>query len=312
MTLGSVRLAGGATLTVRVAGPDDERHLRRFYDQLPPDDQYRRFFNGAHAWEKLLAGWLAMAPEAGVRLVAVIDEGEVVGDCGYFVDDADPASAELDITVAPRLRGWLGPYLLDNLVDVAAGHGVEELRATVLRTNRAMLALLQGRGDLVVGHDEATSVELLIATRHGLPRWPEGHAAPRLLVESRDGDWHAADSARSFGMQVVVCPGPGAGLRCSELEGKPCPLARDADAIVVALPADDPETHVLLRAHADLHPDTVLCVESRGAVGDLALELVDAVVQLDPDDPMAAAEILSELGHEPELPHRPPGSPGAW
>jgi len=309
VTLGSVLLAGGSTLTVRVAEPDDERRLIRFYDQLTPDDQYRRFFNLAHPWTHLVHDWVRLEPDKGVRLLAELDGGEVVGDCGYFVLEEGGDAAELDITVTPRFRGWLGPYLLDNLVDVAASHGIESLRATVLRTNRPMLALLQARGEVTVGHDENTTVDLLISTRHGLPRWPAGDG-PRVLVETAEPDWHAADSARSFGMQVVVCPGPSGGVECSELAGRPCPLARDADAIVFALSTADEDARAVLEAHPDLHPSTLLCVEARPEdVGEVAVHLPDAVLRLHADDPMAAAEVLTRLGFDPTLPHRDPGPP---
>ena len=56
-------------------------------------------------------------------------------------------------------------------------------------------------------------------------------------------------------VNVMVCAGPPAGYRerCPVLAGQPCPLAAEADAIVVAR-ADDELGRLLIDAH--LHSDT--------------------------------------------------------
>jgi hypothetical protein len=62
------------------------------------------------------------------------------------------------------------------------------------------------------------------------------------------------------------------------LAGEPCPLAADADVIVVSHPADDDRWRELLRAHADVDPGVPVCLEpSKRPVGEELLGIVCAV-----------------------------------
>jgi hypothetical protein len=45
------------------------------------------------------------------------------------------------------------------------------------------------------------------------------------------------------------------------LAGEPCPLAAEADVIVVSHPPDDDHWRKLLRAHANAHPGVPVCLE---------------------------------------------------
>jgi hypothetical protein len=311
----TVQLAGGSTITVRHAAPDDEPRLRAFYHGLSPIDRYHRFFSAFDPPERTLRAWLDAAADGGCRLLAETDDGRIVGDCGWFPMPDSPSEAEFDITVSPDMRGWLGPFLLDQLVQEAHRRDLTNLHAIVLRDNRPMLALVRSRGYVQIGHQDRTSVHVVIAAGDGMPAWPEGEvpgagarsgATDRLLVEARGGEWHAADSARSFGFRVAVCPGPRPDdpSSCPARRGEPCPLARDADAIVVALPDDDPDAQALLDAHRSLHPHAVLCHEAAPARGRAPEAEGGASVHLERGDPMSAARIAEALGRPAHLPHR--------
>ena len=67
--------------------------------------------------------------------------------------------------------------------------------------------------------------------------------------------------ARAAGLQVLACPGPATNPRCPALSGHACPLAANADAIVVAPPVEDAARRALLDAHARLHDGVPICVE---------------------------------------------------
>ena len=65
----------------------------------------------------------------------------VVAEAGYSM--LHNANGELAMVVAREWRGWLGPYLLDVVAEIAAARGVPNLEAEVLAADRQMLALLR-------------------------------------------------------------------------------------------------------------------------------------------------------------------------
>jgi hypothetical protein len=171
------------------------------------------------------------------------------------------------MAVARPWRGTLGSSLLDALVETAAAGGVPNLEAEVLTVNRPMLGLLRSRGAAVMEHGGWSVVRLLIGTSGGVPSWPAFDDRPRVLVEAAGGRWHAEDEARAAGFVVLTCPGPEAGHpNCPVLDGKPCPLAANADVIVVSDPPDDVRWQALLAAHADVHPDVPVCLDATHVV----------------------------------------------
>jgi GNAT superfamily N-acetyltransferase len=258
-----VELEHGAVLTVRPARVDDVDQLVALYDGLDPDDRYLRFFACHRPGRALLERIATMSEHGGVTLVAEVEEDgrtRVVADAFYApLPDGD---GELAITVARDWRGWLGPYLLDALVDAAAARGVRNLEAEVLRRNRPMLALLRRRGYVVLDGD-ASSTRVAIGATERAPGWPPESPHPRILVESPRATSVAWSRALEQGVEVVACPGAGSpsSPRCPVLDGDVCPLAADADAIVVWSTGDGARTRELVAAHQRLHPEVPLYVQ---------------------------------------------------
>jgi hypothetical protein len=243
----------------------DADGLIALYASLDMDDQYRRFFSGHPPPESFVKKMTKVSERGGFGLIAVIEgpdtTSRIVGEATYeLLPDGD---GELGITVAEDARGWLGPYLLDALVEAAAARGVPNLEADVLVTNRRMLTMLRARGYAIVEHDEQPAVvRVAIGTAQRMPTWPGTHEHPRLLVELPGGRWHAEEAARAAGFQVLACPGPLLGWsHCPALHGEPCPLAAGADVIVDAVP--DEAGRSLLAAHRSIHPSVPICVELR-------------------------------------------------
>jgi hypothetical protein len=83
------------------------------------------------------------------------------------------------------------------------------------------------------------------------------------------------------------------------LEGRPCPLAAEADAIVVSNAPDDERWHAIVRAHADLHPGVPVCVEPRsGPAGRPRFVPRDGervAVIGDEEDPRAVVALVDRL-----------------
>lgn len=270
---------GGVTTTVREARASDVERLVELYGRLSLDDIHRRFFSTFRPDARFMGRWIANAERGGIVLVAVegapdadldVDDGLIVADAGYVTTGDD--IAELAMTVDPARRGWLGPYLLDALVEHAHEHGIRVLEAEVLTENCAMLGMLRARGCALRPSTDLTTAHVLIATEGDAPVWPTGGERPKLLVEGASRSWGGAVAASRADLDVLVCPGPARGrIRpCPLLHGDRCPLVDEADAVVTVLPEADPSSAVIRAAH-----DPGVVVETvRGASG---ADVLDAV-----------------------------------
>jgi RimJ/RimL family protein N-acetyltransferase len=259
---------------VRAVEPADVDGLVRLYDGLDLDDRYRRFFAVFRPQRPFFEAMANLADHGGFGVVAVVteatgDEGTIVGEANYCaLPDGD---GELALTVAKSWRGWLGPYLLDALLEAAAANGIPNLEAEVLAENRPMLALLRSRGYATMDHPDWTVVRMIISSADRVPTWPGPHDRPRVLVEVGGGRWRAEEAAREAGLQVVACSGP-AGRRwpCPAVAGGTCPLAAGADVIIISHPADEEPWASLCEAHRRAHPSVPVYVESRLPTADQA------------------------------------------
>lgn len=244
---------GSTVYTVRESVMADAERLLELYHRLGDDDLHRRFFSGFRPRIEFVEGWIDRSAKGGVVLVAVEgppETGRIVADAGYVPTSSDVA--ELAITVDPDRRGWLGPYLLDVLVEHARLHGFAGLEAEVLTSNCSMLAMLRARGCAFEPSDDMSVAKVLIGTSGDAPSWPADADHPRVLVEGSSSGWPGALAAQRAGMSVLVCPGPERGRMrpCPLLHHGQCPLADQADAVIVALPRVARTTEPLLDAHS--------------------------------------------------------------
>jgi hypothetical protein len=258
-------LPGGRTLHVRPVREDDVGELAALYEGLGEDDLYCRFFQPRVPLRSTIEAMASVEERGGFRLIAEIEDGKgdrrIVGECGYeLLPDGD---GELGITVARGARGWLGPFLLDLVMEVAAGRGVANLQADVILDNRRMLTVMRARGYATMDHSTCPAVvRAVIGTTGRVPTWPPANGRPRVLVEVAGGRWHHEAAARAAGLQLLVCPGPlSPWSHCPAVAGRPCPLAAGADVIVDAVPSDDALGTALFEAHGRLHSAVPLCVE---------------------------------------------------
>lgn len=257
-------LPGGRTLEVRGMAPGDAPGILALYESLDDDDRYRRFFSGFHPTLVFVDHWVDQCRGKGVGLVAVehdASSSQLVAEAGYvLVGNGD---GEFAVTVAPHRRGWLGPYLLERLAEEAAERGVPNLEADILTTNRPMLMVVRQRGMVATGDSDMQSVHVRTGTTGATATWPPSARRPRLVVESRSLWWRAARELTKAGLDVVSCPAGGDGRPACPLdEGRPCPLVAEAEAVVVALPADTDRTRHLLDGHARLHPHVDVLVDA--------------------------------------------------
>jgi hypothetical protein len=253
-------LPRGRTLTIRPVEHGDAAAIEALYAGLDPESRYRRFFSAYRPDRAFAERVVSIDDRGGAGLVACVDGEGVVAEAGYeLLPNGD---GELEITVSDGWRGWLGPYLLDALAEVAAERGVPNLEADVLATNGPMLAMLRTRGYATVPTGDLTVVRAIIGTETTTPVWPSGARGLRVLVEGAGGHWHATKAAAEDGLDVLRCPGPSRGSsRCPVLAGVACPLALGADVIVVSHPTGADPWEAVRAAHAELHPGIPVCVE---------------------------------------------------
>jgi hypothetical protein len=268
-----VPLPGGGLLTVRPVARTDVDGLAALYEGLSSHDRYLRFFSSYRPPREFFERLTSVMDRGGYGLVATVsgdgDHDRIVGDASYEL--LPNGNGDVSMTVAAGQRGWLGPFLLDALVQAAASRGIPNLEADVLATNSRMLSVLRTRGYATLGSGDWVTQRLVVGTGGRTPLWPARGGTPgqgegpRVLVETPGGRWHAGDEAAAAGLQVIACSGPqGRRPRCPVLAGQPCPLAAGADAIIVSNAPDDERWRTIVDAHAGLHPGVPVCVETRG------------------------------------------------
>jgi hypothetical protein len=252
-------------LVIRPVRVDDDVALRDLYDSLDADERHCRFFGASHPRAAFFRGLVTVAERGGARFVAVLGADErLVGEAGYTL--LPNGDGELAVTVAHGWRGQVEAPLLDALMGAAAAAGVANLEADVLSGDVPLLDLLRSREAVVMQHDGWRAVRLLIGTS-GMPTWPTGTGAPRVLVESPGHRWNAEEAARAAGADVLICGGPDHHADgCPAIDGRPCELAEGADLIVINDPAG--RLPDLGAAHAAQHPDVPVRHEQSSAARD--------------------------------------------
>lgn len=264
-------LPGGQVLDVRPVGRADVDGLAELYAGLSADDHYLRFFSAYTPDRAFFERVASVAARGGAGLVAEVTSpsgvARLVAEAGYeLLPDGD---GEVAIAVAGGWRGWLGPFLLDALLELADARGVPNLEADILLSNSTMLALVQSRGYATLANDDWCTMRALLGTGSRTPSWPPACERPRVLVEVAGARWHAGVAADAAGLQVVACPGPASRrVRCPALEGRRCPLVDGADVVVVSRMRQPGQAAALLDAHRRDAPDVPVCVESSAAMAD--------------------------------------------
>jgi GNAT superfamily N-acetyltransferase len=299
-----VSIAGDRVLTVRRVARRDVGGIERLYDRLDDGDRYRRFFSVLHPDRTFFERLVEIDERGGAGVVAVVTghhggRGRIIGEAGYeLLANGD---GELAITVDPAWRGWLGPYLLDALTDVAGSRGVANLEAEVLLVNDPMLSLLRSRGFAVLPGDDWSVLRAIISTdRRPLegarrrPTWPDTGERLRVLVEGAGARWHAQPAAAAAGVELLGCPGPSRQAGCPMVTGSPCPLVVGADVVVVNHPPAREDWDRVRQAHPVVHPGVPICVELRPGTTAAQGE-VDLGSLADPTDDLAVVRLVERI-----------------
>ncbi len=185
----TVNLPDGRMMSVRPMRRDDAVGLGRLYEALSLDDRYLRFFSAYQPSRDVLDHMATVGDKHGCGLVAVLTDAagqeEIVGEASFT--PLPDGNGELGITVASAWRGWLGPYLLDTLVEAAAERGVPNLEADIMFENTKMLALMRARGCVTLAHPDPSILRVAI-----------GAAAPVRARNKAEGE-HGERAAQAPG-----------------------------------------------------------------------------------------------------------------
>jgi hypothetical protein len=97
------------------------------------------------------------------------------------------------------IGGWLGPYLLDAMLDAASARAVPKLEADVLADNQIMLTLARSRGGVIVRRPHSGVVRVSVPTSEPVRRLDR--MTVRRPADRRAGilTGGAAPSARGLG-----------------------------------------------------------------------------------------------------------------
>jgi RimJ/RimL family protein N-acetyltransferase len=165
MHTAAIVLADGARLGVRPISPDDRDTFSSWFGRLTAESRRRRFLGPK---PKLSARELTYLTEVDnvshTALIAVDDEGRMVGEARYATGDPTSRVGDFAITVADSWQGrGVGTRLAARIVEAARANGMTKLTAITLWDNTAAIGLLHRLGFLRAGYQgEAIEYELAL------------------------------------------------------------------------------------------------------------------------------------------------------
>ena len=121
-----------------------------------------------------------------------------------------------------------------------------------------------------------------------------------MLVEVAGRRWSGEQPAEAAGLATAMCAGPAARGKhaCPVLDGGRCPLADEADAIIVLLDPDDERSEQLIRAHREQTPGTPVLVRHRNGDGgsDGITDAIAGCVEVESNGADTVAQVLALIG----------------
>ncbi len=165
-----VVLAGGEQVRIRPVRPDDAPLVAAGFEALDPATRRLRFFSPMPRLSPALLRWMVEVDHRDHEaLVAEAvdgpDAGALVGVARYVRLRADPAAAEVAVTVCQfRRRQGLGTALLRALRLAALAHGIERFTGEVMGENRPALAWLAA-GDATFDYSEPRTPAFTVPLR---------------------------------------------------------------------------------------------------------------------------------------------------
>lgn len=144
-------LKDGTNVLIRTVDPCDKQCISEGFDRLSARSRHMRFFSPIN---KLSDAQLTYLTDVDNVNHVVITASETTGDnlvgiglARYIRLNKEPDIAEFAISVTDDYQGLgVGSFLLDILIEHAKGNRIRVLRGYVLRSNEAMIKLLESHG----------------------------------------------------------------------------------------------------------------------------------------------------------------------
>lgn len=146
----TIRLRGGERIVVRPMTPDDREAVIAGFEHLSPAARRLRFLSPTPRLTPGMAADLTTVDDDHLVLLAVDERGRVVGGARATRHRADPATADVAVTVGDHLqRRGLATRLLRLLRDEARRAGIDRLAGHVSVENAAAQRMLVSSGAVV-------------------------------------------------------------------------------------------------------------------------------------------------------------------
>jgi GNAT superfamily N-acetyltransferase len=132
-----------ASVSVRALEPADVEHLRALFGRLSAQSRWLRYLAPLRKLSEPALRRLASVDHDSHEALGAFEDGELVAVAHYFRDGREPAQAEISVEVADsHQRRGIGPRLLNELAVLARQRGITAFKATALRENRGVLAMV--------------------------------------------------------------------------------------------------------------------------------------------------------------------------
>lgn len=157
------QLPGGNDVVIRPIRPEDAELTQAFVRSLSEEARYFRFMDAMSELSPAMLASLTQidyAREMALLALTEIDGSEVELGVARYAINPGGESCEFALVVDDHWqKQGIGHKLMDVLMDVARGVGVKTMEGEVLKTNRAMLKLVEGLGFRIEPHPEDSGVK---------------------------------------------------------------------------------------------------------------------------------------------------------
>jgi GNAT superfamily N-acetyltransferase len=146
----SVTLRDGSAVLIRAVEPGDKELFLAAWEQFSEESRYRRFMGAKGSLSPQELAYLTEVDHVDHEAIGArdADTGDGVGVARYIrLPQPEVAEAAVAVVDDWQRRG-LGGELLDRLTKRARENGIERFHASLLATNRAMLALFEELGEV--------------------------------------------------------------------------------------------------------------------------------------------------------------------
>jgi len=187
----AVTLRDGSHVVVRPISVTDAEPLRAGFERLSEESRYRRFLAPVRLNESMLRYLTDVDHHDHEALVALGEDGAVVGVARWVRLRGDPQAAEAAVVVGDDWQGrGMGTALLGLLADRARAEGIQRFTALMLAGNREALTLFEDLGPVKILDRGSGTVELEIT----LPPRGAGPHLGELLRGSASGRYNVIAS----------------------------------------------------------------------------------------------------------------------